>query len=508
MLTPDQFQSASAYQLLAAAGEGKVGVDHRWLKALLEKPQEEVVAAILQFGSEDHLDDPVFLESELIAILRHLRTPDAVPFYVGLVREEPTDVPDELVDAFYEVRHAALEPLLSLYDELQEEQGSEVAFLLASFRIPDERVLRILLDRLEYDAGDGAIALGMYGDPAARQALETLLNEVDDPHLRRDIEQALEDLGRPVEDEEPTPFDVYAQFPEHAYPDAEELSEADRLEMLASSDAEYRFAAAAGFINQELSDEAVRALLQRARSDEEANVRAKCWEALAGVSDRQEIREPMLARLQDESAPMLERAGALLGLGQISNEQPVRKYAEQFYDNPETRAEAMAAMWNSLDRSFRSYFPKHLVDPDPRVQKQAITGVGYLGITDSSEKLRGFFDDPDLRANALFAYALSMRAEISPGRVRGLLRRIEDLASGFELGEQQLVQAALDERLMLHGHDPVFRPLDGDEDEAEEEPSIEAAPVQKVGRNEPCPCGSGKKYKKCCGLRPEAGKTA
>ncbi|MDP2842044.1 MAG: SEC-C metal-binding domain-containing protein, partial [Acetobacterium sp.] len=22
----------------------------------------------------------------------------------------------------------------------------------------------------------------------------------------------------------------------------------------------------------------------------------------------------------------------------------------------------------------------------------------------------------------------------------------------------------------------------------------------KVGRNDPCPCGSGKKYKKCCGL--------
>ncbi|MDH3723790.1 MAG: SEC-C metal-binding domain-containing protein, partial [Desulfobacteraceae bacterium] len=23
---------------------------------------------------------------------------------------------------------------------------------------------------------------------------------------------------------------------------------------------------------------------------------------------------------------------------------------------------------------------------------------------------------------------------------------------------------------------------------------------KKVGRNAPCPCGSGKKYKKCCGL--------
>ena len=25
----------------------------------------------------------------------------------------------------------------------------------------------------------------------------------------------------------------------------------------------------------------------------------------------------------------------------------------------------------------------------------------------------------------------------------------------------------------------------------------------KIGRNEPCPCGSGKKYKKCCALANE-----
>lgn len=24
----------------------------------------------------------------------------------------------------------------------------------------------------------------------------------------------------------------------------------------------------------------------------------------------------------------------------------------------------------------------------------------------------------------------------------------------------------------------------------------------KVGRNEPCPCGSGKKFKKCCWMKP------
>ena len=38
-----------------------------------------------------------------------------------------------------------------------------------------------------------------------------------------------------------------------------------------------------------------------------------------------------------------------------------------------------------------------------------------------------------------------------------------------------------------------------------DDPPIAGVPVeqakadQAVGRNDPCPCGSGKKYKKCCG---------
>ena len=39
------------------------------------------------------------------------------------------------------------------------------------------------------------------------------------------------------------------------------------------------------------------------------------------------------------------------------------------------------------------------------------------------------------------------------------------------------------------------------EDEAPLPPPVETIRGEKkaVGRNEPCPCGSGKKYKKCCG---------
>jgi len=43
----------------------------------------------------------------------------------------------------------------------------------------------------------------------------------------------------------------------------------------------------------------------------------------------------------------------------------------------------------------------------------------------------------------------------------------------------------------------------GEANENGAEVKLELAPVRrempKVGRNEPCPCGSGKKYKNCCG---------
>jgi len=37
--------------------------------------------------------------------------------------------------------------------------------------------------------------------------------------------------------------------------------------------------------------------------------------------------------------------------------------------------------------------------------------------------------------------------------------------------------------------------------EVEKVRPVKVAP--KVGRNDPCPCGSGKKYKKCCGMNEE-----
>ena len=48
---------------------------------------------------------------------------------------------------------------------------------------------------------------------------------------------------------------------------------------------------------------------------------------------------------------------------------------------------------------------------------------------------------------------------------------------------------------------PVDRPPDSAEAVAEAETKVKTVvrEAPKIGRNDPCPCGSGKKYKKCCG---------
>ena len=52
------------------------------------------------------------------------------------------------------------------------------------------------------------------------------------------------------------------------------------------------------------------------------------------------------------------------------------------------------------------------------------------------------------------------------------------------------------------GQRPAQAPA-GAPGEADQAPPQAAGPFvrtgRKVGRNEPCPCGSGKKYKQCCG---------
>ena len=497
---PEHYDKVSTYELLEAAARGLIGLDHRFLHAIIDH-RDRAIPDLVRFAAENHEDDPINLEEDLIAIFRYFTAPEAIPFYLKLIREDPHEIGDEVIDSLVHLGKAALEPLIQLHDELGEENAGDIPFVLAALHVHDPRILKILTERLEYDVGDAGLCLEVYGDPAAVPVLEKVLEGLpaNEATLRREVENVIEDLShpKPRDIEPPAPFKIWELYPETAPPAFDVLSEEDRLQMLDSASAERRKDAAGSFGNSELSERAKARMIVLARTDPDASVRGRAWESLIDESDEPEIRRGMLAIVENPKTPLEEKAGAVVGLSRHSDQQRVRQAIEDLYANPAGRAKAMEAMWRSFDPTFAAYPPKHLKDADPDTRRQAIWGVGQLGLSQSAPQLREFFDDDEYRPDALFNYALSMPAEVSRGRARGLLDKIDQLAGHLSPAETELVEMALDQRLMANGMRPFFN-----EDLAPDLVDEENEPVaaEKTGRNDPCPCGSGKKYKKCHGV--------
>lgn len=500
ILSPDQYSTVPVCDLLAAAANGHAPFDHRLLKVLLDR-FESAVPDLVRFGMDDRPDDLIDLEPELVAIFRHKPTPLALPFLVEAVRRQPDDVSEELLDAFCRIGPAAVDPLLDLYGRLDPDEGGEVAFLLAALRVRDPRILDLLVGRLSVDPGDAAIQLGLYGDPAAKPPLEKLLRELEangdtPPGTIPEIRSALQDLDEPRAEETAEPYDIWSDYPEAALPLFEHLSEQECTKFLGSPVAEYR-ARAAKSLGPELSTAVKARLFEMARTDPESPVRGACWERLRDALPDTDVRAAMIERLSDETAPQAERIGALFGLAWEPEDPVVRRHILDFYNSPDTRAHGLEAMWRSGDHRFSEYAIRHLDDADPELRRQAITAVGNLEIHAQAGRLTRFFDNEDLREDSLYAYARAVPGEVSRIRMRQLFNRIDELAGGLSEYEAAIVESAINVRLDQHGLKPLAITGD-DEEELELEPPP-AAPAAKPGRNDPCSCGSGKKYKKCCG---------
>ncbi len=151
------------------------------------------------------------------------------------------------------------------------------------------------------------------------------------------------------------------------------------------------------------------------------------------------------------------------------------------------------------DRRYLKQIAAGLKSADPAVAREAIRAVGALPAEELALELVPFFQNDELREDALFSYALAVRHETTPKSVRRLFDRIAERAGGLADHEEEVVASALDMRLERAGYRPVFFPEDEEEPGADAQAPPGPARSRKVGRNDPCPCGSGKKYKKCCG---------
>ncbi len=437
-------------------------MDHRWIRAILDRGAA-AAPEILAFADSGETGD---IDGVLVDLLHALGVVEALPYFIDVLRQLEGESYDELSEAMVRQGAHAVEPLLALYDKIGEETDSDVAFLLASLRIRDPRILEVLTGRLEYDAADGAFCLAIYGDPAAKPALEKMLAAIpaDETDLRREFEEAIRSFDEPAAPGIDAPFDIYPLYPEEELPAIDALSEEERLTLFSHESPEIREKAAYSFFNTELSAKVRDRIFELAKTDDDPTVRAQAWETLQEQLDVTAIREAMAAVLSDPKRPAQERAGAAVGLNQALDEPALRTAVISLYDNHETRAKAMEAMWRSLDKGFAKYFGGHLEDLDTEIRKQAVWGAGYMGLKSELSKLQALFEDEDLRQDALFAYALAMPGETSRGRIKGMYRKIEGLAGELSHGDQEVVEMALDERLRLAGMEPVFADEEDGED--------------------------------------------
>jgi len=416
---------------------------------------------MLAFGDRDRADDIVDLEPEFIGLIRHMHDSRGLPVLIGLLRENPSEVTDDLIEAIVSFGEEAIIPLLDLYHEIQEteEESAEVAFVLAGLGVKDRRIQEVLEQYLEFDAAEGAFLLGLYGDPAALPALEKLLEEVpaDDATLRKALTESIALLREgTIAGREPDAFDLFAEYPERELLPVELLDEKERIELLGHPLPEVRAKAVESFFNHELEPQVKQKLLELGKSDADAAVRARVWETLMDTTDNPQVVEAMLGVIRNPDAPIEERCGAVIGLALEADRNEVRQAMLDLYALEAARAKALEAMWRSIHPSFRDYFPKHLSDADLDTRRAAIWGVGYYAIRSELDRLRGFFEDEELRADALFAYAMTIPGDPSPSRMKALLNRIEKDAHGLTEEEQHLVMTAIDERLALAGKQPYF----------------------------------------------------
>lgn len=469
LIEPEQFAHAAPRQMLEAAARGLVGIDHRFIRAVLDR-FDEFLPELVRFGLEKR-EDRVPLYAFLIDVFRARPVPEAIPVLVRFIRGGAlVAFEEELAEIFGRLGAASVEPLLEVRRELGPEEQAEVAFLLASLGVRDPRIYAILTEVLAEDPSEGAFLLGIYKDPAAVVELERVLERRAELPERvvADVEEAIEELKEPLGPQEWEPYDIFADYPDREGPVTEALGLEEHLWLTRSGSAEYRAAAIDDLTQAQLGlPEVRRRVLEMAEGDAEPRVRGAAWRRLGDIaSEDEQIRQAMWRRLKDPEVAIEERAGALAGLA-YADPEPLGPYIQEFYERPETRAEALEAMWKVLDPRYRPYFSLHLEDPDVRVRRSAVTGAGLMRMSSECGRIEKLFMDEDVRADALQAYALASPGKVSAMHARQVLKKIEELAGGLSKSEGEIVCRALDLLLESHGKKALFYPH-GEEEVSED----------------------------------------
>jgi hypothetical protein len=132
-------------------------------------------------------------------------------------------------------------------------------------------------------------------------------------------------------------------------------------------------------------------------------------------------------------------------------------------------------------------------------RSMAVSGLEEIAKRDVSTRndvvniITEYLDDPDANASGLNGSAVNLLLSLEARESINTLRRLYESGNVdlFACGDIEDVEMELGLRSARTTARPSLGQLYG--------LTTSAAPKQnEVGRNDPCPCGSGRKYKKCC----------
>ncbi len=163
----------------------------------------------------------------------------------------------------------------------------------------------------------------------------------------------------------------------------------------------------------------------------------------------------------------------LVAAGKKSRDEMVSYFASLFRGKLERQC---SHVWDTLASYSSDLYPMELLDDIERAYEDGLVDPGYIG-----------FDE--------------IKRDLAMGKDQVLARLADD-------PHRRLVEDTVKEMgwWACFRDDSLTQVKSAGPASAKADPQYVAASPQirstkpKTGRNEPCPCGSGKKYKKCCGV--------
>jgi preprotein translocase subunit SecA len=244
-----------------------------------------------------------------------------------------------------------------------------------------------------------------------------------------------------------------------------------------------------------------------------------------GGLDAAAFKELVRRKSRDSYAQRDVEYPVLVGLAHFSGRQPdgsrrldregLLAWARQRFD-PNLTPEDLAS--SDLDELRRSLVAasrrRHEAGGDPRDEMKRMERAVLLQILDNAWKDHLLAMDHLRSSVGLRGYAqVDPKVEFKREGMRtfdlmwkGIDERVVDVVYRIEQVEESALRSTWHETAAIHADAPSGTALAAEEagpaDTHRSEPAT-VEPIrnlaQKVGRNDPCPCGSGRKFKNCCG---------